>query len=563
MADAEERERYFERLVTPFTVVRANDEKLAVLREMYPRLCPMGMRGAIRAHRVAGVQNDDFLVLARIALNHACPPLDDREQVDLLTALWRDPVQRERLGWETWREVLAASLPKDWNNGQVKFVAELAEADDSLAGQLFDELMLGRSVAEEPHVNAAALMVANRAMWAAQRLLSKEPPDADVALNAVGKITPDLAAGVDHSTRRRLMEWLRPRRASHPRAVWPTQFVLAGHDLAIYRALWAEFEQIDPESALLIAVLQTIFHYPLHLLTQLAGQLRRTIDMVKPRSNSPAAEKLRIRGRLEGRLAETDAVARDWITRQVVSGVSPSVAGTVVKTIVDEHQDGLPESMFSWVATLLRTRHTDAAQRLTALLLERPDNVSVDAVIDRMQAAGDNREDSMLSRSLLELVVQIDEIRPLTESDVRRICGIVRSRVVRPDASASDRSAAVRDLSSLAGRVMPRRLEPGVSRDLIGGVLTGFTPGQLGSKLGVRVTSMLLSFLRRDPDAPTWLISIFSRPATDLAVKFAIADAFLLYEHNKPGGYASALKDRADCPPEVATLIVPRLKEGG
>lgn len=562
-----QRHGYLERLVKPFTTVRGADEKLAVLRATYPQLGPLGRRDAIRAHRLAGIPEKDFVSIARITMDYVCPPLNDREQVDLMATLWRDPEERARLGWSSWRDVLADPMKKDWDNAQVKFVVHLANLDSSLAEELFDELMRGKSKSPEPHVNAVAQVVAERARWAAERLLSRKPPQTVLALNAVAKIGPDFAAGLDHATRLRMIDWLRSARPRNPRAVWPTQFILAAADLDTHRLLLEQLQSAQPEPTVLIGVIQSISHLtPLHALASLAADIRELVNAIKPRANSPATEKLRIRARLEGRLAESDADARLWIQQQIVAGTSPSVAGTVVKTLADTHPNGPPGSMAAWMVTLLHTPHTDAAERLTQLLIAAPalDTESlgplIHTAIDRMRAAADNHEDSRLHRSLLNLVIKLDKAQPTSEPEVRAIYEIVRSRLASSDSSPSDRPAALRDLSTLSGALMARHTDSGTVRDLIGDVLTGPRAAHLGKKLTGSVASLLFSILGRDPDAPTWLTSIFGALGTPLDIKLAIAKALLQFEGNKPGGYASALKDRPDCPAEVTTLIVPRLQ---
>ncbi len=564
----DQREGYLERLVKPFTATRASDEKLAVLRMMYPELGPRGRRDAIRAHRLDGVPEKHLIAIARIATDYPCPPIDDGEQVDLLAALRRDPVGQARFGWSSWRDVLATPLIKGWDNAQIKFVVHLADLDDTLADQMFDELMRGETLSAESHVNAVAQIVAERTGWAAERLLSGNPPTADVALSALAKIAVNLAAGLDPDTLLQMIDWLRPVRPENPRAVWPTQFVLAAGDLEAHRLLCAQLRSADPEPAVLIGVIHSVFyHTPLDVLASLANDLRGVVDEIRPRANSPATEKLRIRARLEGRLAESDADARRWIEQQIVEGTSPAVAGTVAKTIADAHLDGLPRSMTMWAGTLLRTPHTDAAERLTELLLATPvlETRSLDILtrtaIDRMGAAVDKHEDSRLHRSLLGLMIKIDKVHPAEQSDVRAVYQTVHSRLLLPKVAASDRSAALRDLATLSGTLMARHMDAGTVRDLIGEVLTSLGTARLGKKLVAKMASLLFSLLRRDPDAPAWLQSVFGDTGTALEIKLAIAEAFLQYEGNMPGGYASALKSRSDCPPEVAALIVPRLQQ--
>jgi len=269
---------------------------------------------------------------------------------------------------------------------------------------------------------------------------------------------------------------------------------------------------------------------------------------------------------LEGRLAESDVEARRWVQRQVVAGTSPSVAGTVSGTFADTHPDGLPWSMAAWVGTLLRTPHTDAAARLVQLLLRTPlrDTESLEEMtrtaVDRMIVAADQHEDSGLHRSLLNLVVELDKVRPMGESGVLAVYGTVRSRLLDPGQASNDRGAALRDLSTLSGTLMAEHLDTETVRNLIGDVLIDAKLAGLGKKLILKVTSLLFSILRRDPDAPTWLLSVFAIAETALEVKLAIAEALLQFEGNMPGGYAGALKERPDCPPEVAALIVRKLQ---
>ena len=73
------------------------------------------------------------------------------------------------------------------------------------------------------------------------------------------------------------------------------------------------------------------------------------------------------------------------------------------------------------------------------------------------------------------------------------------------------------------------------------------------------IHSMLVGIEGRDPEALDWMEDIFGRPDTTLGVKLAIAEAFLFRDHWRPGGRASRLKDRKDCPPEVVTFIINRL----
>ena len=56
------------------------------------------------------------------------------------------------------------------------------------------------------------------------------------------------------------------------------------------------------------------------------------------------------------------------------------------------------------------------------------------------------------------------------------------------------------------------------------------------------------------------LTTLFGTPGIATGIQLSIAEALLLLEDDMPGGHATALKDRPDCPPQVANLIVNRLR---
>jgi len=244
-------------------------------------------------------------------------------------------------------------------------------------------------------------------------------PTTALALNAVAASGSALAGHLDGPTRLRLVEWLRAGRPRNPRAVWPTQFVLAADDLATHRRLLDELRGEVHEPAVLVAVALAACSAPTTVLTAMAPELRAVVEAIPRRPGALPTEKQRIRAGLEARLAGSDAGARSWITEQVVSGPSPGVAGTVAKAIVEAHPDGLPPPLTTWTGTLLVTKHADAAERL-ARALRDASALEVDSlpaltrtVLDRLTAAAEGRDDGGLPRTLLHLLVVIDEARPL------------------------------------------------------------------------------------------------------------------------------------------------------
>lgn len=570
------RESYLERIVQPLATQPSSADKLAVLRETYPRLGQMGRREAIRAHLRHAGSAEECVAIARIAIQHRCPPFDDSELVAILRVLWDSPDERARLGWSTWSEVLADSLPKDWDNAQLKLIVDMATDDDEVAGELVDALLRNDVPAPQRYVNAFAQIAVDRAAWTMGRVLASGVPATRLAINAMSKCAPAVASRLDRTTRTRVIDWLMPGRTANPRMTWPAQVMLAAGDIDTHRTLMGELLATNPETAVLAGFARAHFyHSPLPVLIQLADELRALVDRIQESGKATASEVLQTRARLEGRLAEADQRARHWIDAQLGADASPSVAGTVAKTIVETHSAGPPTSMVAWLGALLRTPHTDAAERLTAMLRDSSallKETSVDLLaelastaIDRMQTAVEHYEDSRLHRSLLNLLVRIDDACPLGEQEVWETYRIVRSRLLAADgapsgAAASDYPAAIRDLSTLTSTLISRRLDAGTVRDMITEILAELDPTRLGTKIWTDITSLLNGLARRDPDAPEWLTVLFGMPGVALEVQLSIAEALLQFEGEMPGGRAAALKDHPLCPIEVAALIVTRLR---
>jgi hypothetical protein len=281
---------------------------------------------------------------------------------------------------------------------------------------------------------------------------------------------------------------------------------------------------------------------------------------------------LQTRARLEGCRAESDADARAWVTAQVLGGLSPRVAGTAVKAIADVvAKAGRPvdRPLAEWLTSLVATQHTDAAARVLRLIytVEVVDDESfasiapqlVPALMSRLDRAVDRLEDTQLIQAILECFIRADRLCPVEPDVVRQVYeSLVRSFVRAPTTGTHfDTASAVNNIATLCGTLMARRLPSDEVRQRIGSLLAGFDP--VANKTVQSVHSMLVGIEGRDPEALDWMEDIFGRADTTLGVKLAIAEAFVFHDHRHPGGRASRLKDRIDCPPEVVTYIINRL----
>jgi hypothetical protein len=571
----ERRSGYLERLVEPFVRRRPSAEKLAVLKDLYPRLGLLGMRSAIRAHLRHEPREVGVIALTRTALERKCPPLGDDELVELLLVSWRNAAERRRLGWHSWREVLKTKLPEGWVNGQVKLVVRLAVEDEVLAEEVIRELLAGTPSDHQQHVNAFAQIVAAKVPEMAARLLAEPVPTAAVALNAISKCGPAFARGLDRATRLAMITWLTRARRITPRAAWPTQFTVAAEDDDVLGDLFAAIGNEDAEPAVLLGVAQAFSqHASLAALQSHALNVRDLLSRAEAARKSDAVKILKARARLEGRLAETTEDAREWVEQQVVRKASSSVASTVVKTVADAYPEGLPPETTKWLAELLQTPHNDAAERLATMLGDAAEifgrsqpevaRAVIDAAVKRMRIALNSGESSGLHRALLDLVIRIDHQYAVDESVVWEIYRIIRSRLRAGGRAGTEPSsyypAAMRDLGSLSGTLMADRLAPATVREMLGELLLAFDAERAGTKIGTAVESLLVSVTRRDPEAPNWLVGLFETDGAPLTIQMAIAGALLKLEGRQPGGRAEALKNSPHCPAEVVNLVVNTLE---
>ena len=263
---------------------------------------------------------------------------------------------------------------------------------------------------------------------------------------------------------------------------------------------------------------------------------------------------------------------------EILKGHSPRVAGTAVKTFADSIQIdrvSLSPYMSSWLATLLSTVHADAALRIARILADREcvqDSSLLPTIptltmrtLERMRLAIQRKEDSQVSRELLELLVRLDLVSPLDAGSVLSVYEIVRSRlqsdsVAADDFRVGDQAASVRDLAHLCGTLMAKRLTLLEVRTKIGEVLCSVNLEPFGKKIGKAISSMLIGIGYRDPEAIDWMEEIFGYAGVGFIVQRAIADALLQLAGDHVGSRASQLKNRADCPPAIASYIIGKLR---
>ncbi|MFD1044850.1 hypothetical protein ACFQ1S_04190, partial [Kibdelosporangium lantanae] len=558
---------YLERVLGPHLPPSTPIRAVAISR--YRRLGPLGRRAVLRMHLAAqeDLSDEDLVRLAKEAFIGECPPLTDNEAAILFQLIWRSPAARAAQGWVTWTDMVEAHLSKRWNNAQIKLAVLLAVSDPVVAREVVDGLLAGRNRSGQDHVAVFHQLAQQRPQATVAHLLSHPVPSHRMALSAIAKPSLVFAKVLTSTERKDLANWLRPARAHAPRTVWPMQVTLAADDIAAHRTLLAEVAQAELENEVR-QNLATAWY---------VNTPRPTLDVLLPAlralTRRASGDLLDIRARLEGRIVDTNEVARYWVWQALFDRPSQKVAGTAA-TAIAERTVPMPVSLAEWLMTLLPTRHTDAVKRLAILLSDRQHATALRAIANRllpivftrMETAAAASEDSDCSRALLKLALRIDDEQPLTPDQVRHAYRIVCTRLPLDHTQGqreNDQSAAFRDLKTLTRTLMAKRLPEAEVRDHTETVLRAMDPRSLGKKIDRQaVTELLNSFPARDPAAVDWMEDLFGEPDIAPSVKLAIAEVFLtLDRESTAGGRAARLKERPDCPPEVIEMLLRKLKD--
>lgn len=342
--------------------------------------------------------------------------------------------------------------------------------------------------------------------------------------------------------------------------VWPAQIALAGDLVEGHVRILDDLAASEVPRPVVDSMLRAWVHNtPTPVLAVLAGRLRPLIA-------DGSSRFLEVRARLEGRLALQDPRARVWLEEALLRGHSSNVAGTAVKTLQD-HRGAWPPDLVRWLVSVLGTPHTDAAMRLTTILanddrvgaeaLAAVTSVLLETAIRRMRLAVEGDEDANLVRSLLTLIIRVDTLVPLSRDLVNEVYSVTRARLVqgsRTDESGRC-SAALRDLSTLCGSLLPGRFSREEIRELLTELLTTDVTA-VGRKIRSALAVLLTGVGRRDPGALDWLEELFGDPNTSPGTQDAIANAVLSLDGAEAGGRAARLRAHPACPPDVATFIL-------
>jgi len=562
-----------ERVILALDAHPARHSALPVLRETYARLGERGQQATLRAHLAlhGELAAEEISQLASCALLSRCPELRDKEAVALVTLFWNEPRVRTARGWDSLLTLVRDPLPGGWQNGQVRFAAARAAADESLRGKLFDSSYQEVTGHTENNVNVARHIAEASPEWSASRLLDLGRFGTPRIINAVLAVAESLARGATPQQREILVARLKADRDVNPRAGYSAEIILAGDRTTEHREILQALEQLKPPRAVLNSVLDTwLFRTPPQVRIQIAADLRRFLS-------AGDAETLQRRARLEAVLAVDDTSARDWITDQVLRGQSPQVAGTAV-TSFGRAADGaeLNGAALEWLASLLGSKHTEAARSVAALIKDehrfgdgvlRPVGATIaPAAVARLRTAIEKGEDSLLMRTLVQLLARVNRASPLPVGVIEETFELIRIRLKAPSGSIppekrSDQFAAVTDLRIFVGQVMAQSLPGQEVRSRVGEILLTLQDSQVQSNVRGALVILLKGLGHDDlPNTCAWMRDIFAAPAVVSGVQLAIAEAMLDLDGREPGGRAAALEHESNCPVAVATYLQRHIK---
>jgi hypothetical protein len=562
-----------ERIVLALDGHPALHEALPVLRQTYGRLGERGQQATLRAHLALRdeLSGDEVADLAGRALATKGPELRDEEAIAVISLFWSEPQVRDAQGWGSLSALVNAQLPDRWQNGQVRFAVQFAEADEGLRAELFTAAHHVTGGHSENNFSVVKQLAALFPQWSASWLLALGNLGTIRVIKLINATAPSLAHGASPEQRERIVTGLRAARDVSPRDGFCAEIILAGERIPEHRERLRAIEQAQLPSAVLDSARDAwLFRTSPRVRTEMTAELRLLLS-------APDAETRQRRARLEAILAISDIEARDWISAQVLTGQSPQVARTAVNSFRGAASGvELDATVLQWLTSLLASRHTEATRSAAALIADKDRfgaatlhgaaPALVPAVVARLHTAVESDEASQTKSYLLKALIRVHWVTPLSADVINEVFMLIRCRLGPvsedvPDVKRSDQNAAIADLQTFVGKVMARSLPLSEIFRLVGEVLVVLDDAQVQSNARSAITTMLKGLGHDDlPATCTWMRDIFATPGTAVGVQLAIAEAMLALDGAQPGGRADALLNESNCPVEVATFLQRHIK---
>ena len=547
---------------------RAVAGTLTVLSHAYRSLDPLARGATAEVYMAApNVDPDQIRTFADEVFRRPWPPLNDGQSIQLLDLFWQNADVRAQFGWTDWIDLLGVDLGNNqWTNAKLKFLLKLCDDDSDTRADVVDQVLEGRLRDDDVVIQLFNHVARDHSEWMIDRLLSRALPADSRALGALANSARSLRLGASPPSAIRLLERLTEKRMAAPRQVWPAQVALAGDSITWHRRLMADLLASGvPSSVKNSAADAWVYQSPVTVLRDLTPSLRTLLE-------SFDTETLAARARLEGRLLLTDPSSPSWLRTRIVEGQSLAVARTAAKAVADcvrVRGSETPGWLTEWLSTLLMTVHASASQRIaevlsdSTLISDRDFSRVSDGVAslagDRLVRSLRQGEDSQVVKALLDCLIRADRYSTIDPSIVREASSLLVERITGPEGSAASVAADIRRMALLCGTLMARMLPAAEIRSRLEPLLVGVNPGRVPNSTVKGLSAMLFGVINRDPGAQEWLESTFERPDVSAKIKLAIAQAFVVKDHGRGGGRASRLRQRPNCPPEVASYLVNNL----
>src|SRR5262249_28080084 len=148
---------------------------------------------------------DEVAQLAGRALATKSPDMRDEEAAALISLFWSEPHVRNVQGWDSLSALVNAPLPGGWQNGQVKFAVQCAEADEGLRDELFSAALHVTGGHSENNVSAVRQLAALFPQWSASWLLALGSLDTTRVIKLINATAPSLARDASPEQRERIV----------------------------------------------------------------------------------------------------------------------------------------------------------------------------------------------------------------------------------------------------------------------------------------------------------------------------------------------------------------------
>jgi hypothetical protein len=542
-----------------------------VLRQNYQHFGNASRATVLRIHLDASspMATEELIAAGSIFLRYPAPRLDDDSQVELLLRCFESTSVAKLFGWQSWSQLLYANLPSGWDGSQMRAAARLAE-DEDILGSLVSDLLDPDDHDRQRVVNTLKEFGSTHPNVLADCIIARMLPTSKIAVDAASGVIWGVLDFVERPKLGNLSDWLRPAAHIAPREIWPVLAKLAIDNVPALSQILDDLIRNNETNAL-VGVIDVILGAASGRVTvALEGTLRPLIA-----GGRSAAR----RGRLDAILALYNVEFRHLIERDMERTSPATQARYAILTVERRLNAGMPPQpdLASWMASLLRSPHTDAVRRVAVLLSQRdllnaratwPYQEVLSYSLQRLEAALTNEEDAQLMKALVKLFLDSADAGELTDILALQAIGLLMQFVetsplrhselvgaaAQKSSSTTLRAAVYRSLTDLIAVASRRSLNKTKAQELTLTLLRSVDTGDIGGRAWQDLRELLCAVGDRDPS----LIDDLERawPRDRRWNQLAVAEAVLRLDGRSSGGRAHRLVQRADCVDSVRRHVL-------